>query len=52
MISARQFVIQQVEKLAVQGWVACKTLVEAVRDLDYEFLFARIQPAVLSLWPG
>ncbi len=41
VISARQFVLQRVEKLAVNGWVARKGLVEAVRDMDYEFLFAR-----------
>jgi hypothetical protein len=41
VISARQFVLQRVEKLAVNGWVPFKGLVEAVRDMDYEFLFAR-----------
>jgi hypothetical protein len=41
VVSARQFVIRQVEKLAVGGWLSFQTLVEAVRELDYEFLIPR-----------
>jgi hypothetical protein len=41
LISARQFVIRQVEKLPENSWVSFKTLVDMVRDLDYEFLFSR-----------
>jgi hypothetical protein len=41
VISARQFVIHQVEKLAPNGWISFKSLTEAVREINYEFLFAR-----------
>ena len=41
VISARRFVLHQVKKLSVQGWVAYQTLADTVRALDYEFLFAR-----------
>jgi hypothetical protein len=41
VISARQFVMHQIEKLTPNGWISFKSLVVAVREMNYEFLFAR-----------